>query len=97
MIPHEQSNQRLWDPPGSALPNSCCSQTVLLVLLLLKEFGTSLLSLIPPSAQPRPTPSTLSYLTGIFTRRYRSTAMARRARMELSVRMRTGHAIMRQL
>lgn len=34
---------------------------------------------------------------GILTRRYRSTAMASRARMELWVRMRTGQATMRQV
>lgn len=54
--PPEQSNQRLWDPPYPACPDSCCSQTFLLVLLLLKGFETSLFPLNPPSAHPRPTP-----------------------------------------
>lgn len=68
-----------------------------LALLLLGEPGASSLPLNLPSSHPGPVPNTLSYLTGIFTRRYRSTAMARSARMELSVRMRTGQATMRQL
>lgn len=58
-------------------------------------FPHSLLS--PAAAAAGPVPTRFSYLTGIFTRRYRSTAMARSARMELSVRMSTGHATIRQV
>lgn len=91
--------------PSPACPGCCCREMCLgrqrggksFLTVLLQEFVVSSLPFNLHSSHSRAGSDAFSYLTGIFTRRYRSTAMARSARMELSVRMRTGQATMRQV